>query len=195
MDDITGRAWDLLKYNIRINPLVDDKINWKGMRNGIFSVNSAWRNLAAVENQVSWNKVVWYPGMIPRHSFVTWLAIMGRLNTNDKLMRWGVIQSNVCSLCNTHTETIGHLYFDYSFSANIWSNILRISGDIRPENCLRREISFLTRRANERSKKSKARRLWFNAAVYHIWYARNDLVFNQMCRVLSRGLLVLWAFV
>ncbi|XP_050207710.1 uncharacterized protein LOC126657119 [Mercurialis annua] len=97
---------------------------------------------------------------IVKHSFLTWLVIMGRINTKDKLLRWGVIQSNTCSLYSQH-------------------NILRVSNDIRPVNCLRRDVRFLTRRANGRSGKVKARRLWFNAYIYDIWFARNDMIFNQ----------------
>ncbi|XP_050238092.1 uncharacterized protein LOC126687576 [Mercurialis annua] len=162
-----------------INPTVPDKVIWKLQKNGVFTVNSAWKEMNSNQDRVSWHSIVWFPGQIPRHSFVTWLALLGRLNTKDKLIKWGVINSNVCSLCNQEAEDIEHLFFDCCFSAHIWGKVLRCNDEARQKFCWRREVSYFCRRYKGKSVKAKLRKLWFNATVYHIWGARNNVIFNQ----------------
>lgn len=179
IDDTTLQAWEYLENFCKVNPNEADKVTWKSQKNGVFTVNSAWKNMTTNQDRVPWHSIVWFPGQIPRHSFVTWLALLGRLNTKDKLIKWGVINSNVCSLCNQKAEDIEHLFFDCCFSAHIWDKVLRSNDESRQKFCWRREVSYLCRRAKGKSAKAKLRKLWFNATVYHIWVARNNIIFNQ----------------
>ncbi|GJR86259.1 RNA-directed DNA polymerase, eukaryota, reverse transcriptase zinc-binding domain protein [Tanacetum coccineum] len=53
-----------------------------------FSTNKAWNDLKESGEEVQWWKIVWFNHCIPRHAFILWLAIQGRLSTHDRLLKW-----------------------------------------------------------------------------------------------------------
>ncbi|XP_050238356.1 uncharacterized protein LOC126687844 [Mercurialis annua] len=179
IDESTYAAWDHIKSNYRVNLEIEDVIRWKNQKNGSFTIKSLWNSLNPTNSRVSWHSLVWFPEHIPRHSFITWIALKGRLQTRDKLLRWKIINCNVCPLCNAAAENIPHLFFECSYSKRIWESILVSLNFHRLVLDWRREISFLSRRCKGRSKETKKRKISFCAAVYWIWKARNEAVFNQ----------------
>ncbi|XP_050217541.1 uncharacterized protein LOC126668378 [Mercurialis annua] len=179
MDDHTLDAGNYIQSNYKINNTTDDKIVWKAQNNGYFSIKSAWSFLAGVCEKVTWHSLIWFAGQIPRYSFITWLAILNRLNTRDKLARWSVINSAMCVFCNAHSECTEHLFFRCDFSADVWRRTLDVLGFQRQAFDWRREVSFFTRRSKGKSRIAKTRKIWFTATVYHLWIARNDVIFNQ----------------
>lgn len=60
--------------------------------------------------KVIWFNHVWFNQCIPRHSFILWIAIKGRLKTKDRLTKWFCIQNQVCLLCKTDDEIHNHLF-------------------------------------------------------------------------------------
>ncbi|CAN6927812.1 BnaCnng58350D, partial [Brassica napus] len=46
---------------------------------------------------VFWSKVVWFKENIPWNSFITWLALLRRLPTQDRLIRWGLTVPAECT--------------------------------------------------------------------------------------------------
>ena len=74
--------------NLTPNANCEDNFVWSLEKSGIFTVKSAWerwRNKYAI---VAWKSLIWFPGHIPMFSLVVWLAIGGRLNTNDGLAKF-----------------------------------------------------------------------------------------------------------
>lgn len=67
-----------------------------------------------------WSKVVWFKLTVPRFSFITWLAMKGRLPTKDRLRGWVLTIPAVCVLCSNGIETHDHLFFASSYSKTIW---------------------------------------------------------------------------
>ncbi|XP_074277613.1 uncharacterized protein LOC141601249 [Silene latifolia] len=68
----------------------------------------------------------WYPWIsnsliIPRHKFYIWLISQRRLLTMDRLMRMGIVQDNVCYLCDDAAESLDHLFFQCPFSSRCLS--------------------------------------------------------------------------
>ncbi|GKD45073.1 RNA-directed DNA polymerase, eukaryota, reverse transcriptase zinc-binding domain protein [Tanacetum coccineum] len=61
------------------NDVVRWQSNDKNMVN--FSVNRAWKDLSGQYEKVPWYIVVWFSNMIPRHAFIVWLLMLGRLPT------------------------------------------------------------------------------------------------------------------
>ncbi|GJX65786.1 RNA-directed DNA polymerase, eukaryota, reverse transcriptase zinc-binding domain protein [Tanacetum coccineum] len=53
-----------------------------------FSVKEVWTVLRPDVPKVLWHKHVWFSQCIPRHSFILWMAIKGRLKTQDRISRW-----------------------------------------------------------------------------------------------------------
>ena len=63
-------------------------------------------------------------GIIPRFSTLVLLAIRGRLNTRDRLVRFGLHEEERCVLCTKANESHNHLFFEYEFSSKIWNSLL-----------------------------------------------------------------------
>ncbi|XP_050227614.1 uncharacterized protein LOC126677168 [Mercurialis annua] len=96
IDQSTLNAWDFIKSNFKVNTEARDRVKWKARSNG----------------------------HIPRFSFISWLAMKDSLMTKDKLKKWKVITSDSCSMCNLHTESHKHQFFECQFSNDVWQKIL-----------------------------------------------------------------------
>ncbi|XP_055962303.1 uncharacterized protein LOC130015686 [Mercurialis annua] len=184
MDETTNSAWGYIKENFRIRNGIEDLVSNKARKDGKFTIRSVWQKLIPEGNMVNWSHLIWYPGNIPRCSFITWIALHNRLMTKDKLKRWNIINEDTCSMCNGHRESRNHLLFECIFSKDVWKRVLEMLRINRNGFNWNREVVFFTRRACGRSEEAKKRRRAFTATVYCIWKARNEMVFNaKMTRV------------
>ncbi|KAJ6989648.1 hypothetical protein NC653_018206 [Populus alba x Populus x berolinensis] len=84
------------------NPSSKDTYTWTGHPSGKFSIASAWELLRARRPINNMHHLLWFAGHIPRHSFILWLACLGRLRTMDRLSSAGIIQNASCILCGLH---------------------------------------------------------------------------------------------
>ena len=76
-------------------------------------------------------RAVW----IPKTAIIVWLVIHDRLDTQDKLLKWGLINSMSCVFCRANVEDRNHLFFGCHFTAGIWMRVLRLCGNFRmPRN-------------------------------------------------------------
>ncbi|XP_050238306.1 uncharacterized protein LOC126687794 [Mercurialis annua] len=76
-------------------------------------------------------------------------------------------------------ETIDHLFFECNFSKDVWSWLLAEMNIFRSPLRWRREVSFFVRISKGKSTMAKVSNLTFCAAIYHIWRAKNDSIFNH----------------
>ncbi|PWA40519.1 RNA-directed DNA polymerase, eukaryota, Reverse transcriptase zinc-binding domain protein [Artemisia annua] len=77
-----------------INPNKCDEVVWKtssGMEKD-FAVKNVCRELRSNVPVVTWWKLVWYSQCIPKHAFILWIAINNRMNTQDRLQKWGYLE-------------------------------------------------------------------------------------------------------
>ncbi|GJV73510.1 RNA-directed DNA polymerase, eukaryota, reverse transcriptase zinc-binding domain protein [Tanacetum coccineum] len=54
-----------------------------------FKISNVWKDMNCQEEKVDWHLLVWFAQSIPRHAFVTWLAIHERLMTHKLLNVYG----------------------------------------------------------------------------------------------------------
>ena len=113
----------------------EDTISWSLTSSEVFTVTSAWNQIRPRMQVVDWHTSVWFPQAIRRHVFIVWLVIHDRLDTQDKLLKWGLINSMSCVFCWANVEDRNHLFFGCHFTASIWMRILRLCGNFRmPRN-------------------------------------------------------------
>lgn len=62
-------------------------------------------------------------GRVPRFSFTTWLLCLQCLKTLDRLRRWGITTHRTCILCQSHDETMPHLFFKCPAISDAWKAI------------------------------------------------------------------------
>lgn len=101
---------------------------WKPNEGKGYSIASCYDLLRRRKPKVAWGSLIWNSSIMPRHSFIWWLSIHGKLKTRVFLVRRGLqIQEN-CSFCNCTKESVSHLFFSCPFSKQIWGSMLQKMG-------------------------------------------------------------------
>ena len=148
-----------------------DSICWTATLFGNFSTSSAWNKIRAHCAKVSWHKLVWFPGLIPKAAFILWLAIRQRLGTQDRL-RTPI--STGCLFCAGQLETHEHLFFECPASSHIWTMVLAKSAISHNIIKWQDYIEWLVIQWNSKSLPIRILKLCFQATVYVIWQERNE---------------------
>ncbi|XP_074271306.1 uncharacterized protein LOC141595239 [Silene latifolia] len=96
---------------------------------GRYTISGGYIWLQGDQVKVPWHPVVWNRFNMPKHAFIGWLAIQGRLLTKDRLVRFGVIQDGACDMCLDHAEDHSHLLYHCRFSSQCWA-LLKVWLDV-----------------------------------------------------------------
>lgn len=103
----------------------EDRYTWEINGNSMlrYDTGKVYHYLCADRANVQWAAAVWSSKSIPRQSFQSWLVVLDRNPTRDRLIHWGFQVSHLCLLCNASSESRNHLYMDCPFSYDLWSLI------------------------------------------------------------------------
>ncbi|KAI0522403.1 hypothetical protein KFK09_004782 [Dendrobium nobile] len=71
-----------------------------------------------------WSSLLWHKKHILKHSVFGWLALVGGLKTADALRIRQISIPSKCSLCYLSDESVGHLFFECTFSFSILRGII-----------------------------------------------------------------------
>ncbi|XP_071708301.1 uncharacterized protein [Rutidosis leptorrhynchoides] len=162
-----------------------DIIKWRNYEGDLqeFSVDAVWNSIRIRHNPVDWYHIVWFGNCIPRHSFMVWLLMGEKLKTQDKLQAWETrfISSSPlqCSLCSQIIDSHEHLFFNCSFSAQLWSYCASLSKVGIGGSSWKDVVSSLQPVAKSKSCDVIIAKLLFGASVYYIWQERNRILFNK----------------
>ncbi|GJT68149.1 RNA-directed DNA polymerase, eukaryota, reverse transcriptase zinc-binding domain protein [Tanacetum coccineum] len=163
-----------------INDGIMDKALWRsgnGMENE-FKVSNVWKDMRSDEQKVDWYLLVWFAQNIPRHAFVTWLAIQNSLMTQDKLKVWRPNEDFKCALCSKCSDSHNHLFFLCDFSKEVWNDLIKMLNVRLPERWDQIVIEMKNLPLNKNIW-SIVRRIVYNVAVYYIWQERNKRIFQN----------------
>ncbi|GJU79607.1 sucrose synthase [Tanacetum coccineum] len=135
-----------------------DKVVWRNNmgRHKEFSASAVWNDIRSGSDLVPWSRRVWFSQCIPRHSFMLWLAILGRLKTHDTMGHWERKDYLFCMVRLDHAP-------------NSWYDILY----------------YLMKRPINKSIWSILQRLVLGASVYIMWQERNLRTFQSRRRSLD----------
>ena len=113
---------------------------------------------------------------------MVWLALLGKLNTKDLLVRKNVISPdlNHCSFCHTSPETLDHVLLSCSISWAVWTSIAENLGLrlVNHQNFRQFYEWWMCRRFPNTLKK-KIHILAFFAIAWSLWSTRNKVVFQN----------------
>ncbi|XP_056862219.1 uncharacterized protein LOC108845055 [Raphanus sativus] len=139
-----------------------------------FSIHDTWWLLRSTREKCSWSRSIWFPGATPKFAFVAWLAASNRLSTMNRITQWDPGAVATCVLCKREPETKNLLFFECSFSSqvweyltkgillsdytNVWANILEVISDESIEE-----------------KKRFCLRYALQSALHVIWRERNKI--------------------
>ncbi|KAL2248009.1 UNVERIFIED_CONTAM: hypothetical protein Sindi_2653200 [Sesamum indicum] len=121
--------------------------------------------------KVGWASLLSGSLKIPRHLFILWLAILGKLATTDK--SW-LAHLGPCILCNEGaTETHGHLFFQCRFSRKCLTAIRRMVRYSWPNRDWIMDIEWASQKWRGKHIVNISYRALLASCVYHIWRERN----------------------
>lgn len=124
-DDV-ARLWKEVA-DVELPPrIVPDRVVLTLNAYGMFSLKSAWHLIIFHHPHVVYADFVWHKYIIPRHSFITWFAMNGALSTMDKISAYRQDVSPLCVYCQTHIESVQHLFFESFFTSWIWTELLHL---------------------------------------------------------------------
>ena len=121
----------------------------------------------------------WGPDVVPKYSFILWLALQQKMAIKSKLVHWGTVDDDTCVLCNSCSETLDHIFFQCACSIVVWKSLLKKCRIHRGVMHWRREITWFTRKASRKSLMCRIRRVLIAASVYWLWKVRNEAISNR----------------
>ena len=107
-------------------PLVGfgDLVVWEGCSPSVLHTKAAMKLLSGSREKMTWAKLVWGKGFVPRFAFILWLLCKKRLPTLDRLQKWGVsLPSSLCILYNEEEERIHHMFFNCCTTRPVWTKV------------------------------------------------------------------------
>ncbi|XP_059291162.1 uncharacterized protein LOC132044673 [Lycium ferocissimum] len=128
---------------------------------------------------MSWRKLVCNNGGLPRWIFILRLAALGRLQTRDRLFKWGITTDQICPVCDKEPESLNHLFFVCEVSAEIWQKLLNWIGIRKVPTHWTEELGWAELNAKGRNPQAEVYRMMLAAAVYYVWRERNARVFQS----------------
>ncbi|CAL9224853.1 unnamed protein product [Arabidopsis halleri] len=146
----------------------------------LFSSKETWEQLRSHSPVVPWCKAMWFKEAVSRYSFITWLAMLGRLPTKDRLRSWGMAVSAECVLCSTGIETHDHLFFNCIYSTAVWEAFAARLWPSPPSDLLSISSWILQTRSQPHAQDTVIIKLILQSACYLIWRERNARIFKNI---------------
>lgn len=101
-------------------------ILWDGVDTRKVKTWHIWESIRHRSQQVGWFHAVWHQLKIERYAHHQWILSHGRLNTLNRLARFGIVLDQQCFLCVGGRETDTHLFLYCSYSRHVLAMILSI---------------------------------------------------------------------
>ena len=117
---------------------------------------------------VQFNLVFW---SYTETAFCCWLAVKGRLDTHDRRSHWD--PSLRCYLCGIQAEDHSHLFFNCTFSSQIWRLFQLKCGISIPHLDWFSLIGWLSLTWKDGSLSNVLSKICMATSVYYIWSERN----------------------
>ncbi|GJV62602.1 uncharacterized protein Tco_1473430 [Tanacetum coccineum] len=178
--------WDDLSINDSLSDDREDVVVWRDVKGEFrpFFVTCVWDTIRMRANVVDWYHVVWFPHCIPQHAIHMWLVIQQKLKTQDRLRQWDVgpsIHLNLlrCPLCDLVPDYHDHLFFECSFSSQVWSKVHVLCDMDSISPWFTDVIAFITPISKGKMVVSILSRIMVAATSYYIWQERKGRLFKK----------------
>lgn len=124
--------------------------------------------------------VAWCKFSSPKMSCCLLRALQNKLPTRCRLKQFGIINQDSCVLCSSSSESVKHLFLTCPFSAYIWELCRLKLGLHQPILLLLDEAKLFLKIYSKRIRVSALGKVAISAAVWHIWFERNQRIFQAM---------------
>ncbi|CAH2047421.1 unnamed protein product [Thlaspi arvense] len=99
---------------------MDSKSNRSTTYEVCIDSKETWNTVRLSRPKVDWFHSVWSRVAIPKHAIPTWLFVLNRNPTLDRVTSWGLDVEPICLLCGATEESRNHLFFECPYSKSIW---------------------------------------------------------------------------
>lgn len=112
----------LFLSTVTISEHVADEFIWSvnGKQSQSYSTKQVYNAICDQGVKVPWEQMVWCKGGIPKHKFLTWLFVLNRCPTKDRILSWGLSTNPTCLFCQMAIESRDHLFFQCPFTWRLW---------------------------------------------------------------------------
>ena len=177
--------------------LSEDKLIWVGNRKGAFTVKSVYYvalNLVDCTDEGEssfgdpwerlWRKI-WHLNIPPKVKFFAWRACLNALPTMVNLKKRGIGENGLCPCCGSELEAISHSLIRYEVAKKVWDcwDICVVEDGQEWYDVLDIALQILDKRSTHELE-------MFFIIAWLIWYNRNLIVFESICRMPSH----IWRF-
>ena len=97
----------------KLRPEKKDVSLWRG-KLGFkqkFSTHETWWMLRNAKSSYSWARGIWFTQATLKFAFMTWLSMLDRMTTLDRIAKWNQGIDATCALCKSAPETRNHLFY------------------------------------------------------------------------------------
>ncbi|KAJ9699595.1 hypothetical protein PVL29_008272 [Vitis rotundifolia] len=163
----------------RLNPLLEDKMQWKETKDGFFLVKSLYNALDSRRVDQFPNRIIWSSCVPTKVSFFTWEATWGKVLTLDQLKKRGRFLANRCFLCCEEEESVDHILIHCTRARVLWELLFALFGVSWVLPCTVSEtlIGWCGSKLGK-----KRRKVWKVAPLclfWVVWNERNRITFDN----------------
>ncbi|KAM3219263.1 hypothetical protein P3L10_023794 [Capsicum annuum] len=121
-------------------------------------------------------ELIWTSVALPKHRFIVWLEVQGRLLTRERNKRLNIPADNAnadCCLCEANEiETKIHLFVECSWIWEVWHKVNQWTGVAVQHKDVQQVLINIQRKHWKKFMKEAVATL-HGAIIYHTWRARN----------------------
>lgn len=100
-----------------------DCVRWGNWDIHTVKASQIWESIRHRHQLVPWHPILWNKLHVPRYSFIMWLGLLKRLQTNDRTQHYTGRIFN-CPLCKQRPETFDHLFFNCNYSLAVFKAVM-----------------------------------------------------------------------
>ena len=115
-----------LVNNCRVNQEKNDRLVWKGDKNGLNSIRANATLLEGSTGIIAPWKLVWNSIVLPKISFFAWKVWWGKILTMEQLKKRGFQLAGRCPLCGSAEEDLDHLLLHGQTIWSLWGRLISI---------------------------------------------------------------------
>ena len=177
-------SWNMRKI-LQLRSLAQRFVEWKDgaeiwkWQGSKYSAAAVWNEIRPKQEKQVWHRFLWSSLSIPKHVYITWMAILNRLPTVDRLASWGMAVDELCCLCQQENESSDHLFFGCDYAKTIWKRIMQLCELRREVGSWEEALKWAILKLKGKALISILLRVGWSAFIYQVWRERNNRLFKQ----------------
>ncbi|GKD48256.1 reverse transcriptase zinc-binding domain-containing protein [Tanacetum coccineum] len=165
----------------KLSNRIKDKFLWytNDRKSVNYSTNKAWKDWRNTSDKVSWHDFVWFSNCTRKHSFIMWMAVQGRLTTQDRLLKWYHYKQVACLFCDSCPESLNHLFFECTYANEVWCSLKKLADINFMPDKWEDIANTMTIKKHNKSIGSLLLKFILTSCVYSIWTEGNRRLFTN----------------